>query len=80
VPRAAGWLGWALVALSTLVLVGSLLDLPQWLLDVSPLTHVPLVPVDDVRATPLLVLAAVGIAAWAVGIVALVRRDVVTGR
>ena len=61
-----GWLprltslAWAALVLALLLgQLGQLLQLPQWLMDVSPYTHMPLVPAQDVRWTPLIVLTAV---------------------
>ena len=66
----------ALVAVSFLwQLVGSLLGAPDWLLDATPFAHVALVPqqpFDPVSATAL---AAVGIAAGLLALVAFRRRD-----
>ncbi|HEX2895729.1 MAG TPA: ABC transporter permease [Marmoricola sp.] len=46
-------LGWGLVVVfTTLGLVGELLDLPQWVLDLSPYTHTPHMPLEDFRLGP----------------------------
>jgi ABC-2 type transport system permease protein len=59
--------GWALLALFlTLGQLGELLQLPGWLIDLSPYTHVPAMPVEDFRLAPTLVtsaLVAIGVAA-----------------
>lgn len=49
-PRATAALGWSLL-LAGLVLgqLGGLLGLPEWLQSVSPLHHVPAVPIEDVE-------------------------------
>ena len=48
-PRFAG-LAWAALVVALLLgQLGELLQLPQWLMDVSPYTHVPQVPVADMR-------------------------------
>lgn len=79
VPRAAA-LAWVLVVWVVLVLyLGSLLDLPGWALDLSPLTHTPLAPSEDVEAMPLLVMAVAAAALVAAGFAGFRRRDVVTG-
>ncbi|RIK13730.1 MAG: hypothetical protein DCC50_12095 [Acidobacteria bacterium] len=68
---------WALVGVMVLVgNFGTLLDLPRWLVDLSPLSHPAQVPVEDLDVAPLvvlLVLAAVGVA---LGILGLGRRQV----
>ncbi|HET7326838.1 MAG TPA: ABC transporter permease [Nocardioidaceae bacterium] len=75
-PRAAIAV-WAALALCVVNgWLGPLLDLPGWLLDLSPYTHVPAVPVETVRAAPLLLLAAVAGLMAVGGLAGLRRRDV----
>ncbi|AXH97293.1 ABC transporter permease [Ornithinimicrobium avium] len=68
---------WTLVGVMVLVgNFGTLLDLPRWLMDVSPLSHPAQVPVEELTVAPLvvlLVLAAVGVA---LGLLGLGRRQV----
>ena len=54
-----GWLprftslAWAALVVALLLgQLGQLLQLPQWLMDLSPYTHIPTVPTQDVRWTP----------------------------
>jgi ABC-2 type transport system permease protein len=76
VPRAAP-AAWGLLGASFLVgLLGPLLSLPDWVMDLSPFTHVPLVPAADLTVTPLIVLTAVAAALVAVGLAGFRRRDV----
>jgi ABC-2 type transport system permease protein len=74
-PRASilAWLG-LLVAWVVLVF-GDVLDLPQWLQDVSPFEHLALMPLQDFRLAPFLVLTLVAIALSAAGQLAFRRRD-----
>lgn len=52
-------LGWGLVVLfATLGEVGELLDLPRWVLDLSPYTHAPRMPLAAFEVGPALVLSA----------------------
>jgi ABC-2 type transport system permease protein len=68
---------WVGVALAFVVgWLGGLLDLPGWVSGLSPLDHVPLVPVDDVRLAPLLVLSAIAGVLGAGGLWGFHRRDV----
>ncbi|MEP6561453.1 MAG: ABC transporter permease, partial [Nakamurella sp.] len=75
-PRLAS-LARAALALALLVgQLGQLLQLPQWVMDISPYTHIPLVPTQDVRWTPLIVLTMIAAALIAAGIAGFRRRDV----
>ncbi len=58
-----GWLprltsvAWAALVVALLLgQLGALLQLPQWVMDISPFTHIPTVPTQDVRWMPLIVL------------------------
>jgi ABC-2 type transport system permease protein len=77
VPRAAAAAWGALGACFALSLLGPLLGLPGWVLDVSPFAHVPELPAADFRAVPLLALSAVAAALVGLGVGAFRRRDVV---
>ena len=79
-PRRAGPVTWfALAAALVMSQLGKLFELPQWLLDVSPYTHVPLVPAEPLTATPVLWLTTAAIALGAVGFAAFRRRDLAIG-
>ncbi len=78
-----GWLprftalAWAALVVALLLgQLGQLLQLPGWLLDLSPYTHVPAVPTADVRWTPLILLTLIAAALIAVGVAGFQRRDV----
>lgn len=76
VPRFAP-VAWGTVALSLLLLlVGPLLEFPQWVLDISPFTHVPQVPAASFTAVPEIVLILIAIVIAATGLTALRRRDI----
>jgi ABC-2 type transport system permease protein len=76
VPRAAP-AAWGLLGASYLVgLLGPLLSLPDWVMDLSPFTHVPLLPAADLTVAPLIALTAVAAALVAVGLAGFRRRDV----
>jgi ABC-2 type transport system permease protein len=56
-------LGWAfLVTFLTLGQLGELLQLPQWMIDLSPYVHVPKMPVESFTAGSSLVLTAIALA------------------
>jgi ABC-2 type transport system permease protein len=78
VPR---WTAGAWVALTVCLVIamfGPLLDLPSWVLDLSPFEHTPGVPAEAVRVLPLAVLVAVAAALTAIGFAAFRTRDLVT--
>jgi ABC-2 type transport system permease protein len=67
---------WALVAwVFVAAMFGILLDLPQWLLNLSPFQHVPALPAASMSWTPIVVLTAIAAALIAAGLWALGRRD-----
>jgi ABC-2 type transport system permease protein len=76
VPRAVAVAWGALGVSATVSFLGPLLDLPDWVIDVSPYEHVPQLPAADFTAGPLLWLCAITAALAAIGMVAFRRRDV----
>lgn len=75
-PRWTSPVAWfALAAALVMGQLGEILELPQWLLDVSPFTHVPAVPAEPLAAAPLLWLGAAALALGTLGFVAFRRRD-----
>ena len=77
IPRWAVAVSWVALA-GSLVMgqLGALLDLPQWLLNISPFTHVPAVPAADVAVLPLLWLLVAAVSLTVLGLVWFRRRDV----
>jgi len=71
---AGAWL--ALVTFLLLGEFGALLKLDQWVLDLSPFTHLPRLPGATVHATPLLWLTALGVTLILAGVLGFRRRDV----
>ena len=75
-PRAVA-AAWGVLAACFLVsFLGPLLSLPDWVLDLSPYGHVPLLPAADLDVVPLLVLTAIAAAFTAAGLAGFRRRDV----
>jgi ABC-2 type transport system permease protein len=75
VPRAVA-AGWGVLGACVLVSVlGPLLGLPDWVLDLSPFQHLPQLPAAEFAAGPLLVLSAVAAVLTAAGLAAFRRRD-----
>ena len=56
--------------------LGPMLQLEQWALDLSPFTHVPRLPVEELRAMPVAALMAVSVVLGLAGFVGFRRRDV----
>jgi ABC-2 type transport system permease protein len=74
-PRQAGLAWGVLVIFLLLGQLGSILQLPQWALDLSPFTHVP-APPGPIRALPLVVMSVLAVAVGALGLAGLRRRDI----
>jgi len=75
-PR-LGTLAWVPLVLAVVVMFfGDLLQLPQWLQDLSPFEHLALVPAEDFRWAPFVGLAVVAAAISIAGQVAFARRDI----
>ena len=76
VPRHCVGLAWSVFALAVVLgLFGQLLDLPGWLRDLSPFSHVPTAPADHL-ATLVLLLAVTSVLT-AGGLLAVRRRELV---
>ena len=78
VPRLAPAAWGVLAAYLVLLMVGATLQLDQWLLDLSPFTHIPKAPGVDVSAAPLVWLAAIAVVLTAAGLTGLRHRDIPT--
>ena len=75
-PRLAVPAGWtALGGVVLVTLLGPTLRLPQWVMDISPFSHVPKLPGGVFSGTPLLWLAGVAAALTVAGLAGLRRRD-----
>ena len=70
-------LAWAPLAFAAVVMLfGDLFRLPQWLQDLSPFEHLPMVPAQSFAWAPFLGLAVVALVLSVAGQVAFARRDV----
>ncbi len=68
---------WGVAGLALAIsMFGPVLDVPQFVLDLSPFSHVPKLPGAEVTATPLVLLSAAGALALLCGLGALRRRDI----
>lgn len=70
------WIAMAFVVVAGLL--GEVLNLPQWVMDVSPFTHIPAAPAAPVTAAPLIVLAVISLVLVGAGLLAVNRRDIVS--
>jgi ABC-2 type transport system permease protein len=69
--------GWLAVAVAGLIeLFGPLFSLPQWVLDISPFTHLPKLPGAPASAPPLVWLSAAALALAVAGLAGFRRRDI----
>ncbi|MCE7080852.1 ABC transporter permease [Streptomyces sp. ST2-7A] len=74
-PRAVT-LAWVLpIGAFVLGYLGGLLDFPQWLVNLSPFTHVPRLPAQEMEWTPLVILTALAAGLLWLGLAGLRRRD-----
>ena len=79
VPRATAW-SWAPLGFAVVVMYfGGLLDFPQWLMNLSPFSHVPQQPAAPFELVPLLWLTAIATVLGAAGLAGIRRRDVLDG-
>ncbi len=78
-PRWAVAIGWSALGISLVMgQLGALFDLPQWVLNISPFTHVPAFPAEELEWLPPVLLLVVAAGLTTIGLVALRRRDLIT--
>lgn len=78
-PRWVG-LAWGVLAGCFVIgWLGEILSLPTWLMDLSPFTQSPQVPMEDVTAAPMAALLGLAVVLVTLGAAGLRRRDLVTG-
>lgn len=64
-------------AIVLVTLLGQILQLSQWIMDVSPFIHVPKLPGGDLEVVPIVVLVGIAAVLTAAGFLGFRRRDVV---
>ncbi|TDV55095.1 ABC transporter permease [Actinophytocola oryzae] len=75
-PRATAAAWAALVVCLLVTLVGGAAGLDQWVLDISPFTHLPKLPGGHVTALPLVLLSVIAAIVTVAGLTGFRRRDV----
>lgn len=71
---------WGVAGLVLLIgWIGPALDLPQPVMNLSPFSHLPKLPGQDMAWTPVLLLTSLAVVFTAVGLAGLRRRDMATG-
>ncbi len=79
IPRLFVSAVWGLLAASLLIFqIGALLNLPSWVINLSPFSHTPSVPAVSIDYTPLLIQTAAAISLVIIGLILFRRRDVLT--
>lgn len=75
-PRLMIPIVWAVFAICLVVFqLGSILKLPEWVMDLSPFTHTPVAPADSIDSWPLVVMGLIAIITCAAGLAFFRRRD-----
>lgn len=74
-PHATGAAWGVLAFVAVVALFGTVLRLPEWVVDLSPLTHAPNVPVEEWTVLPVLVLTFVAGVLMAAGLAGFRHRD-----
>ena len=78
VPRASAGVAYGLVTVSFLWdLLGSLLGVPKWLVELTPFTHVGLVPAQPFRGGAAAIMVGIGLLAAVAALGVFRRRDLV---
>jgi ABC-2 type transport system permease protein len=79
VPRASAGIAYGLVTLSFLwQLVGSLLAVPKWLVELTPFAHVGLVPTEAFRGEAAAIMVAIGFLGAGAALLLFRRRDLLS--
>jgi ABC-2 type transport system permease protein len=75
-PRKTSF-SWAMVGFAFFVVyLGGVLQLPEWVTNLSPFTHIPRIPAEEFDVLPLLVLTAVAAVLMLIGWFGYSRRDI----
>lgn len=76
-PRLTSAAGWLIFALAfSWYQFGALLKFPDWLKDISPFSHIPLIPLEDAEMTPLIILSAIALGCVVISVIRFKFRDI----
>ncbi|MBE0447455.1 MAG: ABC transporter permease [Actinobacteria bacterium] len=76
-PRFSTSGAWAVLsAFFVIGVFGELLQLPQWIMDISPFTHIPNLPGGEFTITPIIWLLAIALVLTVAGLVGFRQRDI----
>ncbi|MGA7206226.1 MAG: ABC transporter permease [Specibacter sp.] len=80
VPRQASVLSWAFFSATVIFSVfGELFSLPSQIINNTPLTATPRIPAVNFTVLPLLILTAIALVLWTIGLLRFTRRDLAQG-
>jgi ABC-2 type transport system permease protein len=75
IPRLVA-VSWAILALCLIVgILGTSLNLPEWMMNLSPFQHTPALPAEDLTIAPLLIMGALAAVLIFIGFASFRRRD-----
>ena len=75
-PRFTG-LTWTFLIYSFFIeYLGSMLELPEWMGKLSPFSHIPIIGVEDIKVTQLLIISAMAFVLIGLGFLGYNRRDI----
>ncbi|MGB3055462.1 MAG: hypothetical protein WBB52_11470, partial [Acidimicrobiales bacterium] len=75
-PRAVQAAWGALAAVTVMAILAEVLRIPAWIRQLSPFTHLPMVPAESLRWPPLLWLSVLACALTVIGVGGFLRRDI----
>lgn len=77
IPRLAGLVTWTYFGLVAFILwIGPILRLSDWIMDLSPMTHMASPPAQGIDTAPLTVLATASVILFLIGLLAWRQRDI----
>jgi len=79
VPRMASVVAWTLFGyVAFMTWLGPFLKLEQWIMDLSPMSHIAAAPAQETELMPLVIMSAISLVLLVIGLVLFRRRDIQT--